>query len=403
MARDPAERYADATALLTAATEALDRAAAPATPPVALAPVAVAPPRAPAPPPTPVPAASPPPSAGQATVLVDAPAPAKPPKAPKPPKPAKLPRPPRDRDRDPLAAAPTWALPAAACAAVVVGFVLAGALSGGDSPQSRRVAAGELGTIALPAELRSARGPAGLGLQSLRAFAGGSGSARRTLVVGSGSAAAPNLLPAGALADAARGGGAPVVVRVGDARGLRFGALGVPGLPGRTQVLTIPTSRGVLVAACAARSAQDDTCARALGSLAPRAGIKTAAVTAPAGYAQGLNGLLTTYEAARATATRRLQGAGRSATQARAARDLRDGAGALAAGLRALAAPPGAQPAQDDLLVAAGRLRAAAGRLATAASGRAPSRYRTAAAATESAARAVRRAAGRLRDVYRDA
>ncbi len=402
MSRDPAERYPDATALLAAATEALDRAAAPLPPPLPVA-VAVAPPRAPAPPPTPLPAPPPPaPGAGQDTVLVDAPVVAKPPKLakpPKPPKPAKPPRPPRD----PLAAAPPWALPAAACAAAVIGFVLAGALSGDGAAQPRRAAAGELGTIAVPAQLRSARGPAGLGLQSLRAFAGGSGAARRTLAVGSGPPAGPNLLPAGALADAARKGAAPVVVRVGDARGLRFGGLTVLGLPGRTQVLTIPTSGGVLVAACAARAAQDATCAGALGSLAPRAGVKTAAVGVPAGYAQGVGGLLTTYESARASATRALRGAGRSATQARAARGLRDGAAALATGLRGLDPPPGAKPAQDDLLAAAGRLRAAAGRLATAASGRAPSRYTTAAAATESAARAVRRAVARLRDVYREA
>jgi serine/threonine-protein kinase len=386
MARDPADRYPDATALLGAATDALDRAEAA---PPAPAPVVAAPPRAPEPAPAP---ASAPPAKSQDTVLVDA-----------PPAPAKPPKPPRAPRTAPIAVAP-WALPAAACAAAVVGFLVAGALSGDDGASSRRVAAGELGTIAVPAELRSARGPAGLGLQSLRAYAAGRGSARRTLAVGSGAAAGPNLLPAGALADAARASGAPVVVRVGAARGLRFGGLTVPGLAGRTQAVTIPTSRGVLVAACAAATAQDAVCAATLGSLAPRAGVRATDVAVPKDYATSVGRLLATYETARAAATRQLRTAGRSATQARAARGLRDAAGALAAGLRKLdAAPPGARPAQDELFAAATRLRAAAARLASAAAGRAQSRYDAAAADTEAADRALRRAVDRLRDVYRSA
>jgi hypothetical protein len=157
----------------------------------------------------------------------------------------------------------------------------------------------------------------------------------------------------------------------------------------------------VLVAACAARSAQDGTCAGILGSLALRDGVKSADVAAPAGYATALRKHLTVYESARAPAARNLRSAGRSATQARAARGLRDAASSLATGLRRLDAPPGARPAQRDLLAAAAQLGAAAGRLATAASGRAQSRYRAAAAATEAADRALRRAVDRLRDVYR--
>jgi len=409
MARDPDERYPDATALMTAATEALENAEAPPAAPAAVAPpapVAAVPPRAPAPPPTPVPAPPPqphtPPPTSQDTVLVDGPAAATPATpAVKPPKPPKTPKPPRDRE--PLAGMPPWAIPAAACVVAVIGFLVAGLLSGGgDEPQARRVAAGELGSIAVPAQLRTARGPAGLGLQSLRAFAAGRGAGRRTVAVGSApTVAGPDLLPAGALADAARAGDTPAVVRIGGARALRFGGLKVAGLPGSTQLVTIPTSGGVVVAACAARSAQDKPCAGVLGTLALRDGVKSADVAAPAAYATALTKALATYESARAAAVRRLRGAGRSATQASAARRLRDAAATLATGVTKLHPALGARPAQRELLAAATRLRTAAGGLATAASGRDRARYHAAAAATEAADHALRRAVARLADVYR--
>jgi hypothetical protein len=157
----------------------------------------------------------------------------------------------------------------------------------------------------------------------------------------------------------------------------------------------------VLVAACAARTAAGRTCAGVLGSLALRDGVKSADVAAPAGYASSLRRILGAYESARAAAVRRLRSAGSSATQARAARALRDAAGSLATATRRIDAPLGARPAQQAVLDAATRLRAAAGRLATAAAGRARARYSSAAAATEAADRALRRAVGRLGDVYR--
>src|SRR5436305_1695428 len=148
----------------------VSRAATPAAPVPATAPQPITPPPASrplTPPPRSAPVAPPPTS--QDTVLVDgpaaassAPAPPPPPKAPKPPKPP--------RERELLADAPPWAIPAAAIALAVIGFFVAGLLSGGDQAKARRVGAGELGSIAVPAELRNARGPAGLGLQSLRAF-----------------------------------------------------------------------------------------------------------------------------------------------------------------------------------------------------------------------------------------
>ncbi len=412
MARDPADRYPDATALMAAATEALDRAeAAPAAP----EPTAQAPPRAPvlapppapaaqatpAPQPAPAPQRTPAPTTSQDTVLTDAPVPtpAGTMRAPSEPR-VRLPALPA---LPALSAAPRWALPAAACGAAVAGFLLAGALAGGGDPAARRLSAGALGTIAVPAELRPARSAADLGLRPLRTWATRGGSARRTLAVGSGSAAGPDLLPAGGLADAARKGPAPVVVRVGDARGLAFGGLRVPGLAGRTQAVTIPTSRGVLVAACAAPTARDSVCADALGSLAPREGVRTSDVAASEDYAKAIGSLLSTYESARAAADRSLRGAGRSATQAKAARRLRDAAGKLATGLRRLDAPIGARPDQRRLLAAATRLRGAADRLASAASKRDSSRYRAAAADAERADGALRSAVARLRDVPRAA
>jgi serine/threonine-protein kinase len=408
MAREPDDRYPNASALLAAVAEALEGAEP--------GPAATRP--APAEPPAPptartgVPASR---SSGQDTVLVDVddPTPAEPrrrrmPSTPaakarprKPPresvaKPARPPKSVREsvakpargskraRRELPSIAAP-WVVPVAACVAAAIGFGVASAVSGGGENAPRTVAAGELGTVAVPAAMKPSRGPAGLGLRSLRAYADGDGAGRRTLAVGSGSAVGPNLLPVGALADAARGAGTPAVAQVHAAQALWFVGLRVPGLTGRTQVVSIPTSRGVLVAACAAPQVKDAVCATTLGSLAPRAGVRAQPVAASSDYATAIRRNLSGYESARAAAGRRLSEAGSSATQARAARALRDGAGALASGLRKLDAPTGARPAHDGLISAATRLRAAAGRLATAAD------------------RVLRAAVTRLRDVYRRA
>ena len=371
--------------IAAAAAEAAAEAATP-PPPAAPAPPPPAPPRAPG-------------SPAQNTVLVDAPPPVAEPKR----APAGRPKPPRPPRTAPALRLPggPWVVPAAALAAAAIGFGIGGVLAGDPAEPPARVAAGELGTVEIPAALRSTRGPAGLGLQSLRAYAGAEGSARRIAVVGSGEPAGPNLVPAGALADAARDGKVPTVVRVGDAQALRFDGLTVAGLAGRTQLLALPTDDGVLVAACAAPAAGDDVCASVLGSLAPRGGARPAAVAASPEYADAIRQRLTTYESARAAATRLLRSAGRSATQAQAARRLATAAGTLATGLGALDTVPGARPAQEAAAAAAGRLRLDARRLAAAASARSRAGYRSAARDVESADGALRRAVDRLRDVYR--
>jgi serine/threonine-protein kinase len=438
MAREPDDRYPNASALLAALADALEGAE---TSPAARRPAPAEPPR-PATAPTGAPSSR---SSGQDTVLVDVedPTPAQPrrrrlaskpvakarppkpvrepvvqparaPKPPRTPRPARTPKPVSEPAAKPARAArparrelpsitAPWVVPVAACLAAAIGFGVASAVSGGGEDAPRQVAAGELGAVAVPAAMQPSRGPAGLGLQSLRAYATGDGRGRRTLAVGSGSAVGPNLLPAGALADAARGAGTPAVARVHAAQALWFVGLRVRGLPGRTQVISIPTSRGVLVAACAAPQVNDAVCATALGSLAPRDGVRPRPVAASSDYALAIRRSLDSYESARAPAGRLLNAAGSSATQARAARTLRAAAGSLANGLRKLDAPTGALPAQAGLISAASRLRAAAGRLATAASGRASARYRAAASDVEAADRALRAAVTRLRDVYQGA
>ncbi|HUR86398.1 MAG TPA: serine/threonine-protein kinase [Solirubrobacteraceae bacterium] len=429
MAREPGDRYASSSALLAAATDALERAEAggPSAPtvaaPVMRAPAPTpAPKAAPPPPPPPPPAAPAPPAAvpprapgspAQHTVLVDTlppiDTPRRPERTPKPPRPPRQPRAPREprepRERREPRTAPAfripagqWVVPAAALVAAAIGFGIGGALAGDPAKPPARVAAGELGTIEIPAALRSARGPAGLGLQSLRAY---SGAGRRAAVVGSGRPSGPSLLPPGALADAARAANAPTVVRVGSAQALRFENLVVPGLSGRTQMVSLPTADGVLVAACAAPTARDETCASLLGSLAPRGGAKPAPVAASPEYADAIRRRLAAYDSARTSATRLLRSAGRSATQAQAARRLATAAGTLVTDMNKLDTAPGARPAHDALVSAARRLRSASRRLASAASSRSQTGYRRAAADVERADSALRAAVKRLRQVYR--
>ena len=402
MARDPDERFPSASALLAAAAEALERgdepAPAPAPPPPRVQP------DAPAPPPDPPPSRAQPdvPPARSArtrdTVLVDAPA-AIPAEAPAPPAAPKRARSPKPRValgaprfvRDPRAVA------LVALAAAALGVLAGTAVGGGEEQAATKAAAGELGTFAVPAGMRPARGPAGLGLDELQVYAQGS---TRTLAVGTGSPAGRKLLPAGALADAA-GAAEPAVVRIGAVQALRFTGLRVRGLAGRTQLVSVPTSGGVLVAACAGPRAAESGCSTALGSLALRDGVDARPVAAPAAYAGGLRAALTAYERARSAATARLRSAGRASSQAAAARDLGSAAGALAGALAKLSAPPGAQAAHGTLTAAAGRLRAAAARLASAASQRSASRYRAAATSVESADRRLRRSIETLGKSYR--
>ena len=323
---------------------------------------------------------------------------ARPPSTPKPRRTA-TPR----TERRPLPVPGTRAVAIAAAVAAVAGFLGGTALGGDDAPAAKKAGIGDLGTITLGDGMRSARGPAGLGLSSLQVYAQGTGAARRTLAVGSGRPAGPELLPEGALARAASNAGTPAVVRLGgDARALHFRALKVSGLTGITQVVTLPAGDGVLVAACAAQRAGDGPCSEALASLVPRAGTRTQSVAASAGYATGVRTMLTTYERSRARATALLATAGRSATQARAARSLRDSAAALATAARALDPPPGAAAAHAALTGAAADLRSAAGRLAAAASAEGRRSYASAASAVRRADRALRGAAGSLREVFRE-
>lgn len=420
MALDPADRYADAKALLTAATEAFERADEPQSPSAPPAAVVTARP-APAPicAPTPAPAQAPSPTpapaakrASQDTVLVDLDAAtARPPstarrvpRVPKPqvrrtPKPEPAPKAPRR----PLPVPSTRQIAIGAAVAAAAGFLGGTVLGGDDAPAPKRATVADLATITLADGMRSARGPAGLGLSSLQVYAQGTASARRTLAVGTGRPAGPELLPAGALARAASRAGTPIAVRIGaDGRALRFGALKVSGLTGVTQVVTLPAGDRVIVAACAAQRASDAACSRALASLAPRASTRTKSIAASAGYERGVRAMLTTYERSRRSATTLLATAGRSATQARAARRLRDSAGVLATDARALTPPPGAVAAHAALTRAAADLRSAAGRLATAASTARPKSYASAASAVRRADRALRSAARSMRDVYRE-
>ncbi len=409
MALDPADRYADAKALLAAATEAFERGDEPPAPVVTARP-APAPTSAAAPAPAaPAPAAK---RASQDTVLVDldaatarAPSTARRvPRVPKPhvrrtPKPEPAPKAPRR----PLPVPSTRQIAIGAAVAAVAGFLGGTVLGGDDAPAPKRATVADLATITLADGMRSARGPAGLGLSSLQVYAQGTGSARRTLAVGTGRPAGPELLPEGALARAASRAGTPTVVRLGaDVRALRFGALKVSGLAGVTQVVTLPAGDRVIVAACAAQRASDAACSQALASLVPRAGTRTKSIAASAGYESGVRTMLTTYERSRGNATTLLAAAGRSATQARAARRLRDSAGALATAARALTPPPAAVAAHAALTGAAADLRSAAGRLATAASTARPKSYASAANAVRRADRALRRAVRSMRDVYRE-
>jgi len=319
------------------------------------------------------------------------------------PKPARTPTPPR-AERRPLPVPGSRTIAIGAAVAAVGGFLGGTLLGGGDTPAPKQTTVGNLGTITLADGMRPARGPAGLGLSSLQVYAqgSGSGSVRRTLAVGTGRPAGPELLPQGALARAASTAGTPSVVRIGDGRALRFRALKVSGLTGVTQIVTLPVGDSALVAACTAPRAGDAACSQALASLVPRAGTRTTSVTASAGYVAGVRAMLTSYERSRASATALLATAGRSATQARAARRLRDSAAALATAARALAPPPGAFAAHNALTGAAADLRSAAGQLAAAASAGRPQRYASAASATRRADRALRSAARSMRDVYRE-
>jgi len=318
------------------------------------------------------------------------------------PKPARTPTAPR-AERRPLPVPGSRAIAIGAAVAAVGGFLGGTLLGGGDAPAPKQATVGDLGTITLADGMRPARGPAGLGLSSLQVYAQGSGSVRRTLAVGTGRPAGPELLPQGALARAASTAGTPSVVRIGDdGRALRFRALRVNGLTGVTQVVTLPVGDSALVAACTAPRAGDDACAQALASLVPRAGTRMRSVAASAGYVAGVRAMLTSYERSRASATALLATAGRSATQARAARLLRDSAAALATAARALTPPPGAFAAHKALTGAAADLRSAAGQLAVAASAGRPQRYASAASALRRADRALRSAAHSMRDVYRE-
>lgn len=409
MALDPADRYPEAKALLAAASEAFERADEPQAAP---APPVVNTPPAPTPPPAPAPTEK---RASQDTVLVDLdaatpPAPSTPrrvaqvakPRVRRTPRPESAPKPPR-ATRKPLPVPTTRTIAIGAAAAAVVGVLAGALLGGGDPPAPKTATVGDLGTITLADGMRSARGPAGLGLSSLQVYAQGTGPARRMLAVGTGRPAGPELLPQGALARAAGKAGTPTVVRIGDdGRALRFAALKVSGLTGVTQVVTLPAGARVLVAACAAQRASDAACSQALASLVPRAGTRTKAVAASAGYETGVRTMLTQYERSRKNATALLATAGRAATQARAAGRLRDSAAALATAARGLTPPPGAVAGHAALTRAAADLRSAAGRLATAASAARPKSYASAASAVRRADRALRNAARSMRDVYRE-
>ncbi|MEA2142650.1 MAG: serine/threonine kinase PknH [Solirubrobacteraceae bacterium] len=138
MALDAADRYPSAAALLAAAVDAFDRAdtALPASPPVTRSTA----PATPAPTPAPAPAAPAPVTPARDTVLVDLdpdladPPPATPRRAPK----IATPRISAPKISLPDLPVPgTAAIAIGALVAAVVGFLIAGALSGGDAPAPR--------------------------------------------------------------------------------------------------------------------------------------------------------------------------------------------------------------------------------------------------------------------------
>ena len=304
---------------------------------------------------TPVPSTPPAPARGRETVLAPGSQPSTPTEEPK--RRLKLGR---------------AAIPVAAVAAAALAFAAGTALSD-DGPGTRSLAAGAA-TLTLPGDAANAKVPSGLGLDKARAYALG-GPGRPMLVTGNGKPSGMHLLPAGALADAA-GDKTPDVVEIGKAHALRYDGVKLAKRQGTATVVALPTAAGTSVLLCSAETATGrEACASALASAGLAGGAKPIDVVPPAAYGRSLDRALSAYERDRRAGEKLLREAGRSATQARAARRLATAAGTLATAAAKLPDHPAADPLRDDLVSGARQVRSAANALATAASRRQKARY----------------------------
>ena len=211
------------------------------------------------------------------------------------------------------------------------------------------------------------------------------------LVTGSGKPSGMHLLPAGALVDAA-GDKTPDVVDIGKAHALRYDGVKLAKRPGTATVVALPTAAGTSVLICSAESTVGrQACASALGSADLAVGAKPIVVVPPAAFGTSLDRALGAYERNRRAGEKLLREAGRSATQARAARRLATAAGTLATAAAKLPDHPAADPLRDDLVSGARQVRGAANALATAAARRQKARYAAARARLNDADRDLRR------------
>ena len=303
-----------------AATVATGTTPVPAPPaPVALAPATGA---------TPAPATS---ARGRETVLADRPS-----------------TPPARAARKPL---PPVVVAVAIVALAVVGFVAGRALTHDDAPATKELTAGPA-RLTVPVATKSTAVPGGLGLQGAHAYA----LDKATLIAGSGRPAGANLLPAGALAQAAAGK-TPRVVDVGDAHALRFAGLRLKNR--QATVLALLTKDGTQVLIC------EPECNSTLATA--KLAVAALDVVPPAGYGTALQAALTTYEKDRAAADKALAKAKKAAAQASAARKLEAAAGTLATAVAKLDDHPAADQLRDRLAAGARDVKTAAAALATAA------------------------------------
>jgi hypothetical protein len=362
MAKDPAQRYKTATAIVDAACEALG-----------VAPVEA--PQLPAAPEKERPSAPRPKTVVDMTPRVAAP--------PVPDLATKAPLP--------------WPLVGAAVAVVavagVVAFVLAS--SAKTIPPTLRTIAGSGVRVSSPAGwLRAAKAPAfpGLALGQPLVLRGPSGSSSVTLVAGLTPADGPSLLPR-TLPRPTR----PELATLAAGSAYRYSGVRPKGTQLAATVFALPTSNGVALAACiAARGVDTSACEAIAATLRPLAG-KVVPLGPSRVYAAGLGGALSALESARGHDRATLAAASTRAAQQRTATALRADYRTASAMVAKLVAPPGTAALQESLTTSLARAAAAYAALATAAGAGRATAYAQARGRVTSAERATTHALAALR------